>query len=239
MSSSSPMRRRSPAPPSAVSRCDHRSRGRGTCRRRRRAQARSRPMSARDALAACSVAAGSAISRREPGVRTRPMTAEARVEFSLPARAENVALVRHAIAGFAEALEMEGAEIADLKTVVTEACMNVVVHAYEGDGAGPLEVEAWPDGRRPRRHRARLRLGHTPAGRRRAPQPAPRPAADGGAHLELRDQPRPRWRHRDPDADADRGQRRRASETEAPVRSPTRPGSTSKPARCSARCSRG
>ena len=35
------------------------------------------------------------------------MKAEARVEFSLPARAENVSLVRHALAGLAEALEME------------------------------------------------------------------------------------------------------------------------------------
>lgn len=74
------------------------------------------------------------------------MVAEPKVEFSLPARAENVALIRHTIAGFAEALEMEGAEIADLKTVVSEACMNVVNHAYEGDQAGPMEVDAWPDG---------------------------------------------------------------------------------------------
>ncbi len=40
---------------------------------------------------------------------------------------------------------MERAEIADLKTVVTEACMNVVVHAYEGEEIGPLEVDAWPE----------------------------------------------------------------------------------------------
>ncbi len=38
---------------------------------------------------------------------------------------------------------MDAAGIADLKTVVTEACMNVVVHAYEGE-PGPLEVEAEP-----------------------------------------------------------------------------------------------
>ena len=71
----------------------------------------------------------------------------ARVEFTLPARAENVPLVRHALAGLAEAVDMEAAEIADLKTVVTEACMNAVVHAYpEEAGPGPLEVEAWPNG---------------------------------------------------------------------------------------------
>lgn len=65
------------------------------------------------------------------------------VHFTLPARAENVAIVRHAISGLAAALSMEGRAIADLKTVVTEACMNVVVHAYEN--GGPLEVRAWPD----------------------------------------------------------------------------------------------
>ena len=39
---------------------------------------------------------------------------------------------------------MDDAGIADLKTVVTEACMNVVVHAYEGE-PGPLNVEAEPE----------------------------------------------------------------------------------------------
>lgn len=73
--------------------------------------------------------------------------AAARVEFALPAKAENVPLVRHALAGLAEAVEMDPSEIADLKTVVTEACMNVVVHAYKGNPApGPLEVEAWRNG---------------------------------------------------------------------------------------------
>ena len=63
--------------------------------------------------------------------------------MSLPARAENVAVVRHALAGLAEELGMDAAGIADLKTVVTEACMNVVVHAYEGE-SGPLSVGAEP-----------------------------------------------------------------------------------------------
>jgi serine/threonine-protein kinase RsbW len=65
--------------------------------------------------------------------------------MSLPARAENVAVVRHALAGLAERMGMEEASLADLKTVVTEACMNVVVHAYAGSETGPLEVEAESD----------------------------------------------------------------------------------------------
>jgi serine/threonine-protein kinase RsbW len=73
------------------------------------------------------------------------MMAEAKVEFSLPARTENVPLIRHALAGLAEALEMDPSEIADLKTVVTEACMNVANHAYGGE-PGPLEVDAWHEG---------------------------------------------------------------------------------------------
>jgi anti-sigma regulatory factor (Ser/Thr protein kinase) len=64
--------------------------------------------------------------------------------MSLPARAENVAVVRHALAGLAEEIGMDAPGIADLKTVVTEACMNVVVHAYP-DGTGPLDIEADPD----------------------------------------------------------------------------------------------
>jgi anti-sigma regulatory factor (Ser/Thr protein kinase) len=66
--------------------------------------------------------------------------------MSLPARAENVAVVRHALAGLAERLGMDEASLADLKTIVTEACMNVVVHAYAGMEPGPLEVEAESDG---------------------------------------------------------------------------------------------
>ncbi len=64
--------------------------------------------------------------------------------MSLPARAENAAVVRHALAGLADRLGMDDAGVADLKTVVTEACMNVVVHAYPESESGLLEVEATP-----------------------------------------------------------------------------------------------
>ncbi len=66
------------------------------------------------------------------------------LQMRLPARADNVAVVRHALAGMGEQMGMDEAGVADLKTVVTEACMNVVVHAYP-DGPGPLLVDAQPD----------------------------------------------------------------------------------------------
>jgi anti-sigma regulatory factor (Ser/Thr protein kinase) len=61
------------------------------------------------------------------------------VLLGLDARAENVSLVREAIAGLADAVDL-GAALDDIKAAVSEACNNVVLHAYE-DGGGPLEVE--------------------------------------------------------------------------------------------------
>ncbi len=78
-----------------------------------------------------------------PDIVTRSEKATG-LRMVLPARSENVAVVRHALAGLAEEIGMDEAGVADLKTVVTEACMNVVVHAYRGE-PGPLSVEAEPD----------------------------------------------------------------------------------------------
>lgn len=67
-------------------------------------------------------------------------TAETGLLFRLPASPENVAIVRHSVGGLAEALGMDPTAVADLKTIVTEACTNVSVHAYS-DEEGPLEVQ--------------------------------------------------------------------------------------------------
>lgn len=64
------------------------------------------------------------------------------LHLSLPAEPDSVPEVRHAIASRAEELGMDAGRIDDLKTVVSEACSNVVLHAYEDRGApGSLEVE--------------------------------------------------------------------------------------------------
>ena len=64
------------------------------------------------------------------------------LELKLPARAENVAVIRHAFGGFAEALTVDEQTLADIKLAVTEACTNVVIHAYEDGQEGDLEVDA-------------------------------------------------------------------------------------------------
>src|SRR3954463_432763 len=61
------------------------------------------------------------------------------LSLTVPARAENVAVIRHAIGGLGEALAIDDQTLSDVKLAVTEACTNAVVHAYP-DGEGPIEV---------------------------------------------------------------------------------------------------
>jgi serine/threonine-protein kinase RsbW len=69
------------------------------------------------------------------------------LEITLPARAENVAVVRHAVGGLGEVLEVDDQTLSDIKLAVTEACTNVVVHAYP-EGEGPMGMRASIDDRR-------------------------------------------------------------------------------------------
>ncbi len=62
------------------------------------------------------------------------------VRLSLPGSAENVLVVRQALTGLAASLGLDPIETNDLNTAVTEACNNVVMHAYGGE-EGPLEVD--------------------------------------------------------------------------------------------------
>jgi anti-sigma regulatory factor (Ser/Thr protein kinase) len=64
------------------------------------------------------------------------------LELTLPARAENVAVVRHIIAGVGDALGIEDAILDDIRLAVSEACTNVVVHAYpSGEGLLTVSVD--------------------------------------------------------------------------------------------------
>ena len=61
----------------------------------------------------------------------------------LPNRAENVAIVRQALTGIGDAMRLDTGLLSDIKTAVSEACNNVVLHAYDGH-EGPLEVYVCP-----------------------------------------------------------------------------------------------
>lgn len=67
------------------------------------------------------------------------MIEQPNVHLALPARAENVVLVREVINALAEEIDLADA-LDDIKAAVSEACNNVVLHAYPGD-IGPLEVD--------------------------------------------------------------------------------------------------
>ncbi|HEV2979895.1 MAG TPA: ATP-binding protein [Solirubrobacteraceae bacterium] len=62
------------------------------------------------------------------------------VRLHLSNRSENVLLVREMLSGFAESVALENSDLYDIRTAVTEAANNVVLHAYEGR-EGPMEVE--------------------------------------------------------------------------------------------------
>jgi serine/threonine-protein kinase RsbW len=72
------------------------------------------------------------------------------VRLSLPATARNVAVVRRALEAIADELALPRRLVEDMRLAVTEACTNVVRHAYSGteaDDASALRVELLPDSR--------------------------------------------------------------------------------------------
>jgi serine/threonine-protein kinase RsbW len=70
---------------------------------------------------------------------------QVQLELVVPAVAENIPLVRHAVAGFLEGHGVARETASDMLLAVTEACTNVVQHAYrdeDGGGADQIEVVA-------------------------------------------------------------------------------------------------
>ena len=65
------------------------------------------------------------------------------IRLTLPARAENVVVVRHVVGALAQSLGFPPKLIEDIRLAVTEACTNVVRHAYIGT-EGPLDVRIAP-----------------------------------------------------------------------------------------------
>jgi len=65
----------------------------------------------------------------------------AELQLRLPARAERIAYVRACLRSLGEALALEQRTIEDIALAVTEACTNVVLHAYPARCGGPLFLQ--------------------------------------------------------------------------------------------------
>jgi serine/threonine-protein kinase RsbW len=66
------------------------------------------------------------------------------VTLLLRSRPQTLTIVRGMLSGLAELLEMDPELLDDLKTSVSEACNNVVLHAY-GSSEGPMEIRIHVD----------------------------------------------------------------------------------------------
>jgi anti-sigma regulatory factor (Ser/Thr protein kinase) len=80
--------------------------------------------------------AGACSELRERGGRVRPSDGPSQTsafELRLPAEAAQIPVARRAIAEFCTRCGLPSHVIDDVKLVVTEACTNVVLHAYEGE----------------------------------------------------------------------------------------------------------
>jgi serine/threonine-protein kinase RsbW len=63
------------------------------------------------------------------------------LRIMLPARAENIAVVRDAVEVAAKECGLPRAQVEDMRLAVTEACTNVVRHAYAGEGDVEVMLE--------------------------------------------------------------------------------------------------
>jgi anti-sigma regulatory factor (Ser/Thr protein kinase) len=71
------------------------------------------------------------------------MEAEATsLSLKLAAEPQNVCQARDEVASYAQALGLSSSRVDDLKTIISEACSNIVRHAYPADAKErPMEVE--------------------------------------------------------------------------------------------------
>ena len=62
------------------------------------------------------------------------------MKLRLPARSENEGAARSAISAFAAILNPTVEELADIKTAISEAATNAILHGYDQDGKGMVHM---------------------------------------------------------------------------------------------------
>jgi serine/threonine-protein kinase RsbW len=64
------------------------------------------------------------------------------VTLVVPAVPDSIAVIRQTVSGICEALGADPRAVGDIKLAATEACTNVVLHAYAGRDDGTIEFDA-------------------------------------------------------------------------------------------------
>jgi serine/threonine-protein kinase RsbW len=64
------------------------------------------------------------------------------VTLVVPALPDSIAVIRQTVSGICEALGADARAVGDIKLAATEACTNVVLHAYTDRPPGTIELEA-------------------------------------------------------------------------------------------------
>jgi anti-sigma regulatory factor (Ser/Thr protein kinase) len=64
------------------------------------------------------------------------------VTLVVPAVPDSIAVIRQTVSGICEALGADARAVGDIKLAATEACTNVVLHAYAGRNEGTIELDA-------------------------------------------------------------------------------------------------
>jgi stage II sporulation protein AB (anti-sigma F factor) len=74
------------------------------------------------------------------------MNGSNRMTLTFSSRSENEAFARIAVAAFVSQLDPTVEELNDLKTAVSEAVTNAIIHGYEGNPDGMVTIEARIEG---------------------------------------------------------------------------------------------
>lgn len=74
------------------------------------------------------------------------MSANNFMKLEFASRSENEAFARVAVASFVSQLDPDMNELTDIKTVVSEAVTNAIIHGYENDPAKTIIITAEIDG---------------------------------------------------------------------------------------------